>query len=324
MGSLRVLSLCSGVGGLDLGLRMAVRSARTVCFVEREAFCCEVLATQMEAGRLDTAPVWTDLRTFDGRAWRGAVDCVVSGYPCQPFSVAGKRAGESDERHLWPEVARIIGECEPALVFLENVAGHLRLGFGTVLADLAALGFDAEWGLFRASDVGAPHRRERLFVLAYRRCEHEHLQQRPHGPEPAAEGGGLEHAQQPRRETPRLGCDLDAGSEPEAGRRAVADPEGHGRREREQGERPERGAAARGAGCQLPPWPPGPDDRAAWSRVLAGRPDLAPAAEQPLRGLADEFPNRLVRVDALRAYGNAVVPEQAALAFTELWRRVTA
>jgi len=284
----------------------------------------------------------------------------VSGYPCQPFSVAGKRAGESDERHLWPEVARIVSECEPALVFLENVAGHLRLGFGTVLADLAALGFDAEWGLFRASDVGAPHRRERLFVLAYRECvadagwrrsigiqsgwisaggpeapdaradaedvadpgrEHEHLQQRPHGPEPAAEGGGLEHAQQPRRETPRLGCDLDAGSEPEAGRRAVADPEGHGRREREPGERSERGAAACGAGYQLPPWPPGPDDRAAWSRVLAGRPDLAPAAEQPLRGLADEFPNRLVRVDALRAYGNAVVPEQAALAFTELWRR---
>ena len=163
----RILSLCSGIGGLDLGIGLALPGARAVCFVEREYPVCEVLAARMEDGSIEPAPIHTDLRAFDGRPWRGRVDIVAAGYPCQPFSVAGKRRGEEDERHLWPDVLRIIGEVGPSFVFLENVAGHLRLGFDQVLGDLADLGLDAEWSLVRASDVGAPHRRERLFVLAY-------------------------------------------------------------------------------------------------------------------------------------------------------------
>ncbi len=96
--------------------------------VPRQTYAAAVLVARMEDASLDHAPVWDDVGTFDGRPWRGAVDIVTAGYPCQPFSVAGKRRGADDPRHLWPHVARIIGEVEPPFVFLENVAHHLRLG----------------------------------------------------------------------------------------------------------------------------------------------------------------------------------------------------
>lgn len=163
--ALRSLSLCAGVGGIDLGLER-LGAARTVCYVEREAFPAACLVAAMQEGRLAQAPIWSDLRTFDARAWRGSVDLVVGGYPCQPFSAAGRRLGAADPRHLWPEVLRIYRESGARYLFCENVAGHLSLGFADVLADLAEVGADVEWGLFRASDVGAPHRRERLFFLA--------------------------------------------------------------------------------------------------------------------------------------------------------------
>lgn len=162
-----VLSLCAGIGGLDLGLRLANPAARAVCYVEREATAAAILAARFEDGSLDEAPIWSDLRTFDGRAWRGCVDILTAGYPCQPFSVAGQRRGEDDPRHLWPHVARIIRECEPNGVFLENVGNHLKLGFREVALELRDMGFRVEAGLFTAEEVGAPHRRERLFALAY-------------------------------------------------------------------------------------------------------------------------------------------------------------
>ncbi len=160
-----VLSLCAGIGGLDLGLRLAC-GARTVCYVEREAYACAVLVARMEEGALDAAPIWFDLLTFDGRPWAGAVDIVAAGFPCQPFSVAGAQLGVEDERWIWPDIARIVREVRPRYVFLENVPPLVKHGLGIVLADLAALGFDAEWGVFAASEVGAPHQRERIFILA--------------------------------------------------------------------------------------------------------------------------------------------------------------
>ena len=126
------LSLCSGAGGIDLGLTIALPGYRTVGHVERETYAAATLVARMEDASLDRAPVWDDVATFDGRPWRGAVDIVTAGYPCQPFSVAGKRRGADDPRHLWPHVARIIAEVEPPFVFLENVAHHLRLGFPEV------------------------------------------------------------------------------------------------------------------------------------------------------------------------------------------------
>ena len=166
------LSLCSGAGGIDLGLTIALPGYRTVGHVERETFAAATLVARMEDASLDQAVVWDDVATFDGRPWRGAVDIVTAGYPCQPFSVAGKRRGADDPRHLWPHVARIIGEVEPPFVFLENVAHHLRLGFPEVAAGLVGMGYRLAAGLFTAAEVGAPHRRERLFILAHRERDH--------------------------------------------------------------------------------------------------------------------------------------------------------
>lgn len=143
-GVIHGLAICSGVGGLELGVGLAAAGYRTVCHVEGEAYAAAVLAARMEDGALAPAPIWSDLRTFDGRPWRGVVDLVTAGYPCQPFSCAGRRAGEGDPRHLWPHVRRVIAETGPALVFCENVADHLSLGFDTVCSEMAGLGYRLE------------------------------------------------------------------------------------------------------------------------------------------------------------------------------------
>lgn len=166
------LALCAGVGMLDEGVGLALRflgcGYRTVCYVEREAAAAAQLVTLMEAGCIDHAPIWSDLLTFDGAAWRGRVDCVTAGFPCQPHSVAGQRKGLDDERWIWPGIVRIIGDVRPDLVFLENVPGLASTGgLDACIADLAALGFAAEWGVLSAAAVGASHERERLFILAY-------------------------------------------------------------------------------------------------------------------------------------------------------------
>jgi DNA (cytosine-5)-methyltransferase 1 len=163
---LNAISLCAGVGGIDLGL---APYARTVCYVEREAFSASVLVARMEERALDPAPIWSDLKTFDAAAWRGKVDLVTGGYPCQPWSVAGKRAGADDPRHLWPEVLRVLVESQAPFGFFENVRGHVSKGLREVLEDLARAGFHAEWDVFSAEEEGAPHRRQRLFVFAYAR-----------------------------------------------------------------------------------------------------------------------------------------------------------
>ena len=98
---MNVLALCAGAGGLELGLKLAEPTATLVCAVEGEAYVASLLVAHMEAGRLDPAPVWSDVRTFDGTSWRGTVDCITAGYPCQPFSIAGKKRAADDPRHLW-------------------------------------------------------------------------------------------------------------------------------------------------------------------------------------------------------------------------------
>ena len=161
------LSLCAGGGGLDLGLMLAEPGYHTRALVEWEDWPRTVLITAQRAGYFAPAPIWDDLRSFDARPFRGAFDTVLAGYPCQPFSAAGKRGGADDPRHLWPEVARIIRECTPEWVFLENVAGHVSLGLETVLRELWGLGYTPAAGLFSAAEVGAPHQRLRIFILAH-------------------------------------------------------------------------------------------------------------------------------------------------------------
>lgn len=161
------LALCSGIGCLDLGLRIATAgSYRVVCHVEWEAFPASTLVARMEEKALDQAPVWDDITTFDGRPWHGVVDIVTAGLPCQPYSLAGERKAHDDERALWPEFVRIVEEVEPAIVFLENIANFLRF-YGPVWSELSRLGFiHAPPLLYTAHEVGAIHERKRLFVLA--------------------------------------------------------------------------------------------------------------------------------------------------------------
>jgi len=163
------LSLCAGGGGLDLGLMLAEPGYHTRAFVEWEDWPRAVLIAAQRAGYFAPAPIWDDLRSFDARPFRGAFDTVLAGYPCQPFSAAGKRGGANDPRHLWPEVARVIQECSPEWAFLENVSGHVSLGLETVLRELWDMGYTPAAGLFSAAEVGAPHQRLRIFILAHTR-----------------------------------------------------------------------------------------------------------------------------------------------------------
>ena len=162
------VSLCAGYGGIDLGLKRAIPTLRTVAFSEIEAYACANLVAKMEAGQLDPAPIWTDLKTFPWGAFHGRVDILSGGYPCQPFSSAGKRLGTDDPRHLWPFIAAGIRLMQPRFCFFENVEGHVSLGLRAVIEELAELGYTATWGIFSASEVGAPHQRKRVFILAKR------------------------------------------------------------------------------------------------------------------------------------------------------------
>ena len=332
--ALRTLSVCSGYGGLDLALGLALGGeCRPACYVEREAFSAALLVERMADSTLGHAPVWDDLCTFDGRAWRGVVDLVVGGYPCQPYSQAGKRTGSEHESYLWPHVLRVLLESGAGLAFFENVRGHLKNGFPEVRADLERNGFRVEHVLLGAEDVGAPHGRKRLFILAY------------------SDGAGLESLrrcgelvegfwQAFRLHADGQGCPSaclreGVGQAAPAGIRRVQDvrSEETGGPHTDQrgpwvglgdppGSRLEGGHADRPDADELLPWPsgaplewpPGPDDTAAWAAALERRPDLEPS----LRRVAD---GAAYRVDRLRALGNGVVPKQAAVAFCMLVRK---
>jgi DNA (cytosine-5)-methyltransferase 1 len=160
------ISLCSGYGGIDLGLRRVISNLRTVAYAEIEAFAIECLLARMEGGQIDAAPIWSDLKSFPWAEFSGMVDILSGGYPCQPFSAAGKRAGADDLRHLWPFISSGIQVVRPRLCFFENVEGHISLGLREVIADLESLGYETAWGIFSAAECGAPHQRKRVFILA--------------------------------------------------------------------------------------------------------------------------------------------------------------
>lgn len=166
--ALRTLSVCAGVGGLDLGVRIARPDSRCVAFVEREASAAASLVASMAAGRLHPAAVWSDLRTFDAGAWRGAVDCVLSGDPCQGNSVAGKRLGADDDRWLLDAAIDVFDRSGAHTFFRENVPGNLAGQIAAAVPALERLGCRVACGIFSAAEAGASHRRERFFILAKR------------------------------------------------------------------------------------------------------------------------------------------------------------
>lgn len=161
------LALCAGIGGLELGLRIAVEGYRTVGYCERDTGAASTLVARMVNQTLDQAPVWDDIETFPSEIYRGKVDIILGGYPCQPWSSCGKRQGTKDDRWIWPAIAEIIRSIKPGLILLENVPGIRNGGLHYVLRDLAAAGYNAEWDVFSCAEVGATHLRKRLFTLAY-------------------------------------------------------------------------------------------------------------------------------------------------------------
>jgi DNA (cytosine-5)-methyltransferase 1 len=154
----KIGSLCSGYGGLDMAVE-AYYNAETVWMCDIDKYSSIVIKERWGLPNLG------DLKTVDWAAVE-PIDILTAGYPCQPFSTAGQRKGLEDERHIWPYIKEIISTLQPKRVILENVRGHLTLGFKEVLKDLTEIGYDAKWAIVRASDVGAPHQRARLFVIA--------------------------------------------------------------------------------------------------------------------------------------------------------------
>lgn len=274
---------------------------------------------------MDQAPVWDDLTTFDGRPWRGVVDLVSAGFPCQPWSAAGQRGGTDDARWLWPDIARLVAETRARFVFVENVPGLASGGgLGEVLGGLADLGFDAEWLGLAAADVGASHRRERLFVLGWQVADSDVDGLEGIGREPPDDRDARDDADRPggqgvanpggaRRQRPEHASQPRVGS----GHRCdsqVADAESVGLLRGRQAQRHEDDAGHRPQpGRNRDLWPPVPLDRDGWERAIgAGMPQ--PSVRRVAHGLAH-------RLDRLHVIGNGVVPLVAAVAFRRLVRR---
>ena len=331
-----ILSLYSGAAGLDLGLQLALSDARTVCYVERDAAPVAVLEANMRKGWLDEAPIWTDSGTFDGEPWRDSVDILTCGFPCQPWSVAGQRKGTDDERWLWPHIFRLVREIRPRSIYVENVPGLLHGGIEHVLGDLASVGFDAEWTSVRASDVGAPHRRERVFILGitsssglstgrHREREHqvcdnrngaaqEDIELRGVGESGAGEGSealGNSRGSRPQEREVYVGQVVGQG-----GANMVNTD---GERRWQQGDS-EQQPSGIDWGSRPLYWPPGPASPQ-WAEISERYPELTPAKSE-VRDLADGATRELARPDQLRILGNGVVPQQAALAYSVLSERL--
>lgn len=279
MAVLTGIELCAGVGMLGEGVRAALgflgHEYRTVCYVEREAAAAGQLVTLMEAGIIDPAPVWSDMLTFDGTAWRGRVDCIIAGFPCQDLSIAGRRAGLDGERSgLFFRVCDIADDCGAQFLILENVSaiasatasvvdeaeGELEeRASARVMGELADRGWDTEWITLSASEVGASHRRARWFCFAWRVADTECAERRAQrttgsrgfqghdrsgqahcGPgiaEPALGNARLQHQHPEQR--------ADGAEYPGAGR-IMADSDGPGQRTSREHQRLDDDVASRG------------------------------------------------------------------------------
>jgi DNA (cytosine-5)-methyltransferase 1 len=161
--NLKIGSLCTGYGGLDIAVE-AYFDAEMVWCAENDKYASKIIEARFNKPNLG------DIKQIDWASLE-PIDILTAGYPCQPFSHAGQRKGENDERHIWPYILKGISILRPKYIILENVRGHLSLGFKEVLGDLAQNGYDAKWRIVRASDVGAPHQRARLFIIAYSNSE---------------------------------------------------------------------------------------------------------------------------------------------------------
>jgi DNA (cytosine-5)-methyltransferase 1 len=333
-------SLCSGYGGLDLAV--------DAVFGQPVAWHCEIEAapSRVLEAHWPGVPNLRDLTEVD---WGSVepVDIVTAGYPCQPFSHAGKRKGTDDERHLWPYVAAAIRGIRPRIVVLENVAGHRSLGFDTVQADLAALRYDVRWASVRAADVGAPHGRERVFIVAadagsetvglgagLRAGRAAGLRRgRPHH-DALTSAADTDQPGLERRHSRGNGADERATGPAGMGTAANAVRIGRGCWTASQpGRRQERRTAAAGGGAQPVEWGRYEPAIRRWERILRrdappptepgprGGRRLSPRFVEWMMGLPDGWvtdADGISRNEALRMLGNGVVPQQAEAALRAL------
>ena len=292
-----VLSFCSGYGGIERGLELAGLEHNVIAYVEIEAYAIANLVAKMETGLLVPAPVYTDLKTFPAEVFRGKVDLITGGYPCQSFSAAGKRKGfDSETGHIWGHIRRHIQTIRPIRCFFENVEGHIKLGLSTVISDLEEDGYRCSFGIFSAHEIGAPHQRRRIWImgdLADRngvRCDRGELS---HG----ASQRSVEIEAQQRPEHPLVrseveGCGKDS-------RKNMANADSWGGKvpvKRQLTSKSMSGSQSEERGAGSPTWPP------------------EPRLGRVVNGCAN-------RVDRLRLLGNGVVPQTAAKAWTVLSNR---
>ena len=311
---LHVLELFAGIGGGILGHLLC--GHRIVCAVELDPYCRFVLIRRQNDGDIPPFPIWDDVRTFDGRLWRGVVDVVSGGFPCQNISPAGDRAGITGEKSsLWFEMLRVIREVRPRYVFVENSAGLIRNGLDVVLEGLDASGYDAEWSVLGASDVGAPHYRKRCWILAYANGRAAF---------PVSRGVG--------KKAKSAACHRKKNDSAGIARRASADERRHSllglaHQSRESSERNDK-TDVPDSGC---------DGFVEWKRELSGNKQVARAGTDHRSGTPEyafgewwETESAICRVvdgcshrlDRLKGLGNAQVPLCAAIAWKTLYERV--
>ena len=286
MAQLNTFHLFAGAGGGILGDVLLGHNPIGAC--EIEPYPRNVLLARQRDGHLPSFPIWDDVATLDGNPWRGSVDVLCGGFPCQDISAAGKGAGITGERSgLWKEYARLIGEMRPRFVFAENSPLLRTRGLGVVLEDLAALGYNARWGVLGARDVGAPHKRDRMWVLAYCRCEY-------------GQKGDVASLDAPTEERSHGSIhDQSSGAGQDLAYTTSEGLEGYdGNSSTEQGEEPRTGYAGT-EGCNR-----------FWHTDPA-KGTTEPAVGRVAHGVAN-------RVDRLKAIGNGQVPQCAAVAFNIL------
>ena len=307
-----VLSLCTGYGGIERGLELAGFEHRVIAHVEIEAYAAANLVAKMEQGRMVPAPIWTDLKTLPVDCFRDRVELVTGGYPCQPFSAAGKRAGKDDPRHLWPWIREHIQAIRPVQCFFENVEGHISLGLREVIEDLEGLGYATTWGIFSAAEVGAPHQRKRVYILAHAKRDFIRQQSRWRSGEngqstpfsgidgeaqPLANSDSKRQSGWPKTDGRQARSSVEGSEKPNLADAISEGSQGRLRRRKDK----ERQSELRYAGC-------GSSARQQQGQKIW---DFEPQLGRVVDGCAD-------RVDRLRLLGNGVVPQTAAQAWITL------
>ena len=330
MEKLKGYSICSGIGGLDIAFQSEYIGGQTIGYCEYDTYCQNVLWRRMQDGWLDNAAIWPDLYTLE-KSIVGNVDVLYGGIPCQPHSQAGKRAGADDPRDLWPKTLELLREVRPRLFFLENVTG-ITMGTGQqgayvyrIFDDLCKIGYEFRWTTVRASDIGAPHRRERFFLLAnsndrFSEYENSAIRTRRSSLDDGSHQLGNTYE-------PLGSCELgDPGSwvrrteYDEAAPRFVA-----------YGLSDHSGSSNKYAIGEVDiteglfqSFPPSPDSQDEWRGLIRRNASLSPAIEPNLRRGPDGLTPGLdkYRRKGLAALGNGVVPQQAILAWLLLKRNL--